>query len=271
VSADADPTSGLNIYEASEGGWAVAGGTSLATPIVAAFDAVTGINAQTPQWAYADAAALNDPTRVSNGTCASNLQALLCTAGQGFDGPTGAGSVSGSVVAGAPGIAAPMFQSAGAGTDVESVSQTSAQLAGGIYPNQQVTNYAWQYGTTTSYGHQTATETVPAGVQPSAVTASLSGLSHNTTYHYRLTTTNASSTSYGYDMTFTTGSVAATTGSAFQVSLLSRGSTHTATKRKVATAKANTAAPGATNVPEAEKLSGLGALSHLRLGLGIIR
>jgi hypothetical protein len=272
VSADADPTSGLNIYEASAGGWAVAGGTSLATPIVAAFDAVTGVNAQTPQWAYADAAALNDPTGVSNGVCASSLQALLCTAGQGFDGPTGAGSVSGSVVAGAPDIAGPIFQTAGVGTDVESISQTSAQLAGGIYPNQQATSYAWQYGTTASYGHQTATETVPAGVQPSAVTASLSGLSADTTYHYRLTATNASGTSTGYDMTFTTGNAGTSTGSGFQISLVSTGSTHAGTNRKVASSKAKTASRGAaTTAPKAERLHGLGSLRLLQLNLGAVR
>ena len=206
VSADADPNSGLNIYEASEGGWAISGGTSLATPIVAAFDAITGIDAQTPEWAYTDAAALNDPTGGSNGDCSADLQPLLCAAGAGYDGPTGAGSVSGAVIAGAPGVAAPMFRRAGHGSDVASTTGGSVELAGGIYANQQATSYVWQYGPTSSYGRQTQTQTLPAGVQPAAVSAHLTGLASHTTYHYRLVAMNASGTADGYDMTFTTPS-----------------------------------------------------------------
>jgi hypothetical protein len=223
VSADADPMTGLNIYQSSTGGWALSGGTSLATPIVAAFAAITGVDASTPQWAYSDAPALNDPTGGSNGSCTS-LQALVCNAGQGYDGPTGAGSVSGAVVAGAPGIAGPAFQAGGHGSDVAASSQTSAQVAGGIYTNQQATTVTWQYGTTTNYGLQTATQSLPAGLQPSGVSATLSGLAPDTTYHYRLVATNASGTSYGYDMTFTTGDAGSSAGPGANISLISTGS-----------------------------------------------
>ena len=37
VSADADPATGLKIYDSGNGGWLLMGGTSLATPLVAAF------------------------------------------------------------------------------------------------------------------------------------------------------------------------------------------------------------------------------------------
>ena len=243
VSADADPHSGLNIYQAAAGGWAVSGGTSLATPIVAAFDAITGINADTPEWAYADSSALNDPTGGSDGVCSGGLQPLLCNAGASYDGPTGAGSVSGAVVAGAPGFAGPALHRGGLGTDLESVSSTSAQLAGGIYSNQERTSYAWQYGTTVAYGQQTPSASVAGGAMPSAVGAELSELHPDTTYHYRLMATNASGTTYGYDMTFTTtgGSGSASSpsadGSGPHISFVSR-STPTRVTRRSRTSRA---------------------------------
>ena len=40
-------------------------------------------------------------TSGANGSCST---VDLCTAGAGYDGPTGVGSISGDVVAGAPGI-----------------------------------------------------------------------------------------------------------------------------------------------------------------------
>ena len=70
VSADADPATGLKIYDSGNGGWLLMGGTSLATPLVAAYYAITGLSATTPQWAYTSSALLNDPASGSNGSCA---------------------------------------------------------------------------------------------------------------------------------------------------------------------------------------------------------
>ena len=61
VSADANPDTGLRVYDTGNGGWFVEGGTSLATPLIAAFEALTGVNGATAQWAYTDSALLNDP------------------------------------------------------------------------------------------------------------------------------------------------------------------------------------------------------------------
>jgi hypothetical protein len=52
----------LTVYDSPAGGWFDGGGTSLASPLVAAFQAITGVNGSTPQWAYADTANLNDPS-----------------------------------------------------------------------------------------------------------------------------------------------------------------------------------------------------------------
>jgi subtilase family serine protease len=203
VSADADPTTGLIIYDSGNGGWMLAGGTSLATPLIAAYDAVTAINGSTPQWAYRDSALLNDPTAGSNGTCAAAIF-YICNAGAGYDGPTGAGSISGDVVSGAPGIGGPGIGSGPANTYTQSVTPTGATLTGGVYPNGVSTTYSWQYGITSAYGQQTAAVTVGSGPAPLAVTSSVSGLAPSTTYHYRLVAQNGDGTSYGYDYTLTT-------------------------------------------------------------------
>jgi hypothetical protein len=215
VSADADPNTGLSIYDSGNGGWVLMGGTSLATPLVAAFDAVTGVAGTTPQWAYTDSALLNDPTSGANGSssgpglCAASIF-YICNAGVGYDGPTGAGSISGQVASGGPGIGGPtMSNSSGYADDVTS---DSASLAGGVYPNGIDTTYSWQYGLTTAYGQQTSATDIGAGAAPVAVSDTLSGLTPATTYHYRLVASNSAGTTYGYDYTLTTASPPADSG-----------------------------------------------------------
>jgi hypothetical protein len=65
----------------------------------------------------------------------------------------------------------------------------------------------FQYGTSTSYGLNTATNTVPAGASGTAVSASLTGLAANTTYHYRLVVANRDGVSLGADRTFSTAAL----------------------------------------------------------------
>ncbi len=199
VSADANPGTGLYIIDNNN--WELFGGTSLATPLVAAFEAVTGITTTTPQWPYTDSATLNDPASGSTGSCAANIS-YICNGRTGYDGPTGAGSISGAIVNGAPGIAGPALT----GHYSSNLSYTGATLTGGVFPNGLATSYYWQYGTTTSYGQSTSSTSVGSGHAPSSVTTTLSGLSAGTTYHYRLVATNADGTSYGYDYTFATPS-----------------------------------------------------------------
>ena len=197
LSADADPDTGLMIYD--DGNWWQYGGTSLATPLIAAYEAITGVGGATPQWAYTDSAALNDPTGGSSGNCPANI-AYICDAGPGYDGPTGIGSISGAVVAGAPGIGGPTY----GGTYTQSAGATTAALGGGVYPNGLDTTYYWQYGTTTSYGAQTGPIDVGAGQAPVAATGALSGLAPGTVYHYRLVAQNGRGVAYGYDSELTT-------------------------------------------------------------------
>ncbi|HUO61918.1 MAG TPA: S53 family peptidase [Candidatus Bathyarchaeia archaeon] len=108
VAAIADPNTGVAVYDSygsSNGAnWYVFGGTSVAAPIIASVYALAG-NAggaksafNYGEYPYAHKASLNDVTSGSNGSCTTrfNMTNLaLCTAGTGYDGPTGLGSPNG--------------------------------------------------------------------------------------------------------------------------------------------------------------------------------
>jgi hypothetical protein len=95
VSAVADPRTGVAVYDTfGFGGWQVVGGTSASAPIIAGAYALAG----SPPAGYAAAvpyarpAKLNDIVQGSTGMC---TPAYLCTAGPGYDGPTGLGTPNG--------------------------------------------------------------------------------------------------------------------------------------------------------------------------------
>ncbi|MGO9754167.1 MAG: hypothetical protein ACLP22_22345 [Solirubrobacteraceae bacterium] len=206
VSADADPYSGLLIYDGGQ--WEPVGGTSLASPLIAAYEAITGIHGSSPQWAYTDSALLNDPQAGTVGSCPSAYD-YICNAGSGYDGPTGAGSISGDIVTGAPGIGGPAGLVELTGwppviTDTTAVSSTSATLSAGVDPNGLDTTYYWQYGSSGSYTQQTQPVDIGAAAGPVQVTTTLTGLTPEATYDYRLVATNADGTTYGYDYTVIT-------------------------------------------------------------------
>ncbi|WP_392567451.1 carboxypeptidase regulatory-like domain-containing protein [Actinacidiphila glaucinigra] len=96
VSAVADPATGVAVYQSyGNSGWQVYGGTSAATPIIAGVYAAAGTPAADSypnSYPYAAAGGLNDVTSGSNGECDP---AYLCTAGPGYDGPTGLGTPRG--------------------------------------------------------------------------------------------------------------------------------------------------------------------------------
>ncbi len=98
VSADADPNTGAAVYDSygyfGQRGWFKVGGTSLASPLVAAMYALAGNGAATTaaSYPYAHSGGLFDVVSGSNGNCGGSY---LCTAGIGYDGPTGLGAPSG--------------------------------------------------------------------------------------------------------------------------------------------------------------------------------
>jgi len=84
--------------------WYVFGGTSVASPIIAAVYGLAG-NAGTVDYAaripYGNSAALFDVVGGSNGSCTGNGrkrggQTYFCTAVTGYDGPTGLGTPNGT-------------------------------------------------------------------------------------------------------------------------------------------------------------------------------
>lgn len=98
ISADANPNTGLSVFDTDdEAGWIQVGGTSLSSPLMAAMYALAGppvAGTYPVSYPYDDPSQsgdLNDVTAGSDGTCGT----LLCTAGPGWDGPTGLGTPNG--------------------------------------------------------------------------------------------------------------------------------------------------------------------------------
>jgi phage head maturation protease len=79
----------------------------------------------------------------------------------------------------------------------------SATLNGSVNPHGLTTTVYFQYGTTTSYGHTSASQSKTGNAYQN-VSANISGLTASTTYHFRIVGTNNSGTTYGSDRTFTT-------------------------------------------------------------------
>jgi hypothetical protein len=126
VSADADPYTGVSVYDSTENpernkGWGVIGGTSVASPIITGVFALAGGSqgaAYPARTLYENLArapsSLHDVTSGSNGEClkpfhegsgvsgctsaeeaSSCLAAAICVAAPGYDGPTGVGTPNG--------------------------------------------------------------------------------------------------------------------------------------------------------------------------------
>ena len=117
VSADADPNSGLGVYDtynqcgsssfcdylielgAVQGldGWAQVGGTSLSSPLIASVYTLAGNTASTTygSYPYSHTTSLFDVTSGSNSSTGCT-PSYLCTAGPGYDGPTGLGTPNGT-------------------------------------------------------------------------------------------------------------------------------------------------------------------------------
>ncbi len=112
VAAIGDPDTGVDVYDStpeSSGaptGWGVWGGTSVASPIVAAEYALAGGAHGVSQPAsdlyahFGESGALYDVAAGINGSCGGTTE---CIAVEGFDGPTGVGSPIGLGAFGAPG------------------------------------------------------------------------------------------------------------------------------------------------------------------------
>jgi len=96
VSAVGDPNTGVAVYGStsrSSSGWMVFGGTSVSAPLIGGIYGVTGHTPTGAASIYANKSQLNDVTSGTNGSCGGTY---FCTAGTGYDGPTGNGTPNGT-------------------------------------------------------------------------------------------------------------------------------------------------------------------------------
>ena len=99
IAAVADPATGVAVYDSvayqDTEGWLTFGGTSAGAPIIAAAFALAGNTADVADGSYVwthHTGGVNDVRSGANGTCETSR---WCTAGYGWDGPTGWGTPKG--------------------------------------------------------------------------------------------------------------------------------------------------------------------------------
>jgi hypothetical protein len=78
----------------------------------------------------------------------------------------------------------------------------SEQLETSIYPCNLEAHYYFEYGTSTAYGHRTAESAVAAAWDAVEVSTTISGLQHNTPYHWRVVVRTGNGTFDGVDHEF---------------------------------------------------------------------
>jgi len=81
------------------------------------------------------------------------------------------------------------------------IASSSASLNGAVDPHGLSTTVHFHYGTTTSYGSATVSQTKTGNTYQN-VHADITGLTAGTIYHFRIVGTNSAGTRYGLDRTF---------------------------------------------------------------------
>jgi plastocyanin len=84
------------------------------------------------------------------------------------------------------------------------LNETEATLEGSVEPEGQATEYFFEYGPNSSYGHATAVKSLPEDNLNHAVTTRLTGLTPGTEYHFRLVAKNPVGSADGGDHAFVT-------------------------------------------------------------------
>lgn len=86
----------------------------------------------------------------------------------------------------------------------DDLGTSSVSLRGLVNANKLSTTVRFEYGSSSGYGSTINAAQNPVSDNDVEVTAAVSGLSPNTTYHFRVVAENELGTSYGKDTTFTT-------------------------------------------------------------------
>ncbi|HEV3169591.1 MAG TPA: kelch repeat-containing protein [Actinocrinis sp.] len=177
VSAIADPTPGVAVYE-SNVGWLAYGGTSVASPVIAGVyaDAGTPAAGTNPNtYPYAAHTGLNDITLGTNGGC---TVAYLCNAVTGYDGPTGLGTPNGlqafrtgphgtltGAVTGHPGGEPIVGAAVSDGTDVTHTDAQGRYTLALSAGSRDITVTAYGYATATAHVNVAAGATVRKNIE----------------------------------------------------------------------------------------------------------
>ena len=108
-----------------------------------------------------------------------------------------------------PGVLLPIVTTGPA----DGLTRSGARLTGTVNPQGVATDYRFEYGTTTSYGSTTTATAAGSGSADVAAVANISGLTPQTTYHYRLVGLRSGSVvAVGADRTFATPDPGTATG-----------------------------------------------------------
>ncbi len=254
VSADADPATGVAVYDSyGSGGWTVFGGTSVASPIIGAMYALANSPAPTAypnSYPYADPGGLYDVTTGHTATCSP---AYLCTAGAGYDGPTGLGTPNGAAAFGPASAGSSDFSVAVNPTNVsvaagsQAAATVSTAVTSGSSESVALSASGLPSGVTASFSPSTVNSGSPSTVTFTAAPAVLAG-------NYSVMITGTGST--GSHTATLTLSVTAAASNDFSLSVnptsasVTAGSGTTATvSTAVTSGSAQTVSLGATGLP----------------------
>ncbi len=201
VAAIADPNTPVSAYDSFEthgSPWLLAGGTSVAAPIVAAAMALASPYTRSfdgAQSLYLEQAngidGFYDVLTGATGSC----QSYLCEAGVGYDGPTGLGGLRG-----APEVPAPVPVTVGAST----ATSGEATLEGTVNPHDTTVSCVFEYGHSSYEERSEPCSPQPgAVVSPVSVSARLTGLTPGVSYQYRVAVSYPGGSSAGEVLTLT--------------------------------------------------------------------
>ncbi|WP_369389506.1 putative Ig domain-containing protein [Streptomyces sp. CG1] len=194
VSAVADPATGVAVYDTYGGtGWAVYGGTSASSPIMASVYALAGTPGASDypaKYPYQHTGNLYDVTSGSNGSCSPSY---FCTAGTGYDGPTGWGTPNGTA-------AFTAGSSSGNTVTVSNPGSQSTTAGGSVSLQINATDSAGAALTYSASG-------LPAGLSINSSTGLISGTASTAgTYQVTVTAKDSTGASGSTSFTWTVGS-----------------------------------------------------------------
>jgi hypothetical protein len=112
------------------------------------------------------------------------------------------GSSTGAVMSFTTGPGAAPIVSTGSAS---MITATGATLAGSVDPQAAQTSFAFEYGTTTSFGRLSPVDNAGGSIGAEAVSLPIGGLAPRTTYLYRIVASNPDGTTAGSVRSFATG------------------------------------------------------------------